>query len=65
MKPRQSITATGVAGSVSLQRHDQDFVGRDQIRLLERIDELGSITKAAKAVGISYKTAWDTVNTDQ
>ena len=27
-----------------------------------RIEELGSITKAAKAVGISYKTAWDQVN---
>ncbi|MDO9067223.1 MAG: TOBE domain-containing protein [Deltaproteobacteria bacterium] len=37
-------------------------MGSDRISLLEKIDELGSITKAAKAVGVSYKTAWDTIN---
>jgi molybdate transport system regulatory protein len=37
-------------------------MGGDRIHLLEKIEELGSITNAAKAVGISYKTAWDTVN---
>lgn len=30
--------------------------------LLEKIGELGSVAKAAKAVGVSYKTAWETVN---
>jgi molybdate transport system regulatory protein len=30
--------------------------------LLEKIDEHGSIAKAAKAVGVSNKTAWDTLN---
>jgi molybdate transport system regulatory protein len=30
--------------------------------LLEKIDELGSVTKAAKVVGVSYKTAWETLN---
>ena len=63
MKSRQSSTATGVSGSVILQRHDQDFLGREQIRLLQKIDALGSITKAAQSVDISYKTAWDMVNT--
>jgi molybdate transport system regulatory protein len=37
-------------------------LGGERIALLEKIDELGSITKAAKDVGISYKTAWDTIN---
>lgn len=37
-------------------------VGRARIRLLEAIVEHGSITRAAKAVGISYKTAWDAVS---
>jgi len=32
------------------------------LNLLEKIDEHGSIAKAAKAVGISRKTAWDTLN---
>lgn len=38
------------------------FLGNTQINLLEKIEELGSITRAAKAVGICYKTAWDTIN---
>jgi molybdate transport system regulatory protein len=49
-------------GKVSLCKSDQVFLGEDRIRLLEMIDEHGSITKAAKAVGISYKTAWDTMD---
>jgi molybdate transport system regulatory protein len=35
----------------------------ERLRLLEMIDQHGSITKAAKAVGISYKTAWDSIKT--
>ncbi len=33
----------------------------ERIHLLEKIDELGSINKAAKAVGIRYTTAWSTI----
>jgi len=51
-----------LSGAVWLHKEDQRFLGGDRIALLEQIDELGSITKAAKAVGISYKTAWDVVN---
>jgi molybdate transport system regulatory protein len=53
----------GITGSLWLNREEIKFLGSDRINLLEKIDELGSITKAAQAVGISYKTAWDTVNT--
>ncbi|HSI60100.1 MAG TPA: TOBE domain-containing protein [Ideonella sp.] len=35
--------------------------GHKRIALLEQIDRLGSITHAAKAVGLSYKGAWDAV----
>jgi len=52
----------GLDGSLWLNRAERKFLGGDRIHLLEKIDELGSITRAAKAVGISYKTAWDTVN---
>jgi molybdate transport system regulatory protein len=51
-----------LAGTVSLCKSDREFLGEDRIRLLEMIEEQGSITKAAKAVGISYKTAWDTMD---
>lgn len=53
----------GLDGSLWLNRADNKFLGADRIALLEKIDELGSITRAAQAVGISYKTAWDQVNT--
>lgn len=33
----------------------------DRVALLEQVAALGSITAAAKAVGISYKTAWEAV----
>ncbi|MHB8122805.1 MAG: TOBE domain-containing protein [Desulfuromonadaceae bacterium] len=52
----------GLSGNIWLNRADHKFLGGDRIALLEKVSELGSITRAAKAVGISYKTAWDTVN---
>jgi molybdate transport system regulatory protein len=52
----------GLVGNLWFNRAEQKFLGGDRINLLEKIDDLGSITKAAKAVGISYKTAWDVVN---
>jgi molybdate transport system regulatory protein len=51
-----------IEGSFWVQKDDHRFLGGDRISLLEKIDELGSITKAAKGVGISYKTAWEIVN---
>jgi molybdate transport system regulatory protein len=62
VKKTTSVTDTGISGSLWLHRKQSEFLGGDRIHLLEKIDELGSITKAAKAVGISYKTAWDTIN---
>ncbi len=37
--------------------------GSDRVGLLRAIAEQGSITQAAKAVGMSYKAAWDAVDT--
>jgi molybdate transport system regulatory protein len=51
-----------IEGSFWFHKDDHKFLGGDRINLLEKIEECGSITKAAKVVGISYKTAWDTVN---
>lgn len=63
MKSKQDNAKTGLSGVLWLNRSDSRFLGGDRITLLEKIDELGSINKAAQAVGISYKTAWDQVNT--
>jgi molybdate transport system regulatory protein len=35
------------------------LVGRDRIAILEAVAEHGSITRAAKSLGFSYKAAWD------
>lgn len=52
----------GIEGSIWFQKSQGRFLGGDRIELLEKIEELGSINSAAKAVGISYKTAWHLVN---
>ena len=46
---------------LQLAKGEAARVGDARIRLLERIAEEGSIAAAAKAVGLSYKGAWDAV----
>lgn len=41
---------------------DGTFLGEGRIELLKKIDEFGSISKAAKAMKMSYKKAWELVN---
>ena len=52
-----------LGGSVWFQAGAQTLGGASRIALLEAIGETGSITSAAKEVGISYKGAWDAVDT--
>jgi molybdate transport system regulatory protein len=54
--------AIGLESSLWFQKAENRFLGSDRIALLEQVEALGSITSAAKAVGISYKTAWHLVN---
>jgi molybdate transport system regulatory protein len=51
-----------VYGGIWMGRDENAQISDVRISLLEKIDESGSITQAAKAVGISYKTAWDAVD---
>jgi len=44
------------------KRPDADVLLRRRLGLLEQIESLGSISKAAKAVGLTYKAAWDAVS---
>lgn len=55
----ESVTLDGM---LWFSRASDKFLGGERINLLEGIAEYGSITSAAKAVGISYKTAWEMVN---
>ena len=52
----------GLSSNLWFNMAENKYLGGDRINLLEMIGEFGSITKAAKAVGVSYKTAWDVVN---
>ncbi len=51
-----------IAATLALRRADRTFLGDDRIALLEAIDRCGSISRAAREVGISYKTAWHAVD---
>lgn len=37
------------------------LLGKEQLNLMARIHELGSVGMAARALGISFKEAWDMV----
>jgi molybdate transport system regulatory protein len=49
-------------GAIWFRSGSQDWGGKDRIALLAAIGEHGSITAAARAVGISYKAAWDAID---
>lgn len=53
---------TRVSAPLALQSQGRHMLAREQVELLAAIDACGSISAAAKQVGISYKTAWDRVD---
>jgi molybdate transport system regulatory protein len=56
------MTGDKISALLALHSEGRFLFGRERIALLEKVAELGSIAKAAKATGFSYKTAWDSVN---
>lgn len=53
----------GVRGSLWLSADGESLGGHGRIALLRAVAEHGSITRAALAFGMSYKAAWDAINT--
>ena len=51
----------GASAQLQLRRGTVARAGPDRMRLLRAIRDLGSISAAAKAEGLSYKGAWDAV----
>ncbi|MGY8526156.1 TOBE domain-containing protein [Paracidovorax citrulli] len=49
-------------GAIWFQAGERQLGGRDRIALLAAVAEHGSITAAARAVGLSYKAAWDAID---
>ncbi len=60
-RSRRPAPAMALDGALSLRQGMQSLGGADRVALLEAIRDSGSMTRAATAVGISYKTAWDRV----
>jgi molybdate transport system regulatory protein len=54
--------AMQVEGALSVIADGHPLGGRGRMALLREIDAQGSITRAARALGISYKGAWDAVD---
>ena len=46
---------------IRLYFDDESWIGPGKVRLLELIDEHGSISAAGRAMKMSYKRAWDLV----
>lgn len=51
-----------ITGMLRIESEDDRFLGPGRIELLENIIETGSISQAAKQMGMSYKKAWDLIN---
>lgn len=58
---RKKTVANRVGGEVRVDKAGEAFLGSDRVRLLAVIDETGSISAAARSLGISYKGAWQAV----
>jgi molybdate transport system regulatory protein len=52
-----------ISGRLWLNREGHGYLGVGRIALLEHIGECGSITQAARRMGMSYKAAWNAVET--
>ena len=51
-----------IKGNIWVESESGAFIGNGRMLLLEKIKELGSITKAAKFMKMSYRQAWGLVS---
>ncbi len=51
-----------LSSELVLKKYEDDFLSLKKIVLLENVRDYGSMAKAAKASGISYKTAWNWID---
>ncbi|WP_187647720.1 TOBE domain-containing protein [Nitrosophilus labii] len=50
-----------IEGRFWIKKDGKNFLGSGRVELLKNIEKLGSISKAARAMKMSYKAAWDAV----
>ena len=51
-----------ICGSLWIECGSEGFLGPGRVELLQLIEKTGSINKAAAEMGMSYKKAWDMIN---
>lgn len=62
-RPRkEQKSLPGLRGRIWVDGEEGTYLGYGRIVLLERIREYGSITKAAKSMEMSYRHAWELVD---
>jgi len=49
-------------GNFWLKKNGKSYLGKGRVELLKKIERLGSISKAAKEMNMSYKAAWDIID---
>lgn len=59
---KKAASGLHAAGQIQIRRGGESLLTEPRFVLLEKIAETGSITKAGRAAGISYRTAWLTVD---
>jgi molybdate transport system regulatory protein len=61
-KVESDNTSFALQGAVWMTVGGEKFGGQGRVELLAAIGETGSISQAAKAIGMSYKGAWDAID---
>ena len=59
---KEQIISPGLHGRIWIDGPEGTFLGYGRIVLLERVREYGSITQAAKSMDMSYRHAWELVD---
>ena len=47
-----------IGGKIWLEKDGELYIGQARVRLLEQINELGSIAAAARSMKLAYRNAW-------
>jgi molybdate transport system regulatory protein len=62
-KPKLPVTSmSGHEPALWLLFREREILIKGRIQLLSKIEETGSLTGAARSVGLSYKAAWDAID---
>jgi len=51
-----------IKSRIWIESKNKVFLGEGRVQLLKAIDETGSLSKAAKSLKISYKKAWNLID---